>query len=358
MTFASGWALETSGLLQMTGNTAANPALLAGAGSTFRGTVNLDDYVRITSPTLFASGSLTSLADADTTLRLDGGGLIAKGAVFAGPGRVIIASGSALTLANGAVAGVAMTNENGTLELGSGPAVANVASYTQTDMATMAVEIFGRPNTGDWDQLIVDGSAQLSGRLEVVFDMDVIQAGDTWKVVSVPLLSGGFSEFSVAGVPPGYQLLKIQAATGVYLKLSRSLSYADWAEAEDLGPGNDAIDDDPDGDLIGNGLEMFLGSEPLEAEFGLLPQASVTHIDGIDYLSLTLPIDARNSPTDLLLAVTRSTDLLSWSPANVVVESVGFDELACVELKRFRSTFPYGTPPSEFLRVEVTRVVP
>jgi hypothetical protein len=318
----------------------------------------LDDYVRLTAATQFQNGSVTTLADAGTVLRLEADAAVGKGAAFSGPGRLVIAGGNTLTLANGAAVGIAVTNDQSNLEIGTSPGQAGVASYTQTSQATMVVGISGRPNTSDWDQFVVSGNAELSGRLEVVFNAAAAQVCDTWKILSAASVSGGFTEFSVTGAPAGHQILKFETPTGVYLTLTREVTFAKWAAEEGLVPGNDAVDDDPDGDLIVNALEMLLGSDPEVAESGLLPGAVVTTVNGIDYLSITLPLHAETTPSDLKFGAVRSTDLEAWSGDNTVVESAGFNEVLCLEKKLFRSTIPFGSLPAEFLRIQISEVGP
>jgi hypothetical protein len=354
MAFNGGWTLDSGGTLNMTGNTAASPALLAGTSSSFRGKLNLDDHVRITSAAWFENGVVATLADAGTIVRLEAAASISKGAAFSGPGRLVIAGGNTLTLANGAAVGVAVTNDQSNLEIGASPGQAGIASYVQTSQATMVVEIFGRPETSDWDQLTVTGNAELAGRLEVVFNAATAEPCDTWKILSAASVSGGFTEFSVTGAPAGHQILKFETPTGVYLTLAKVSKFADWAAEEGLVPGNNAVDDDPDGDLIANALEMLLGSDPEVAEAGLLPGPSITTVNGVDYLSITLPIHAGSVPADLKFGAQRSTDLEVWSGDDIVEESAGFNEVLCSEMKLFRSTIPFGSLPAEFLRLQVT----
>jgi hypothetical protein len=355
MSFAGGWTLDSGGTLNMTGDTAAAPAQLAGSGATLRGTLNLDDHVRFTTPAAFDVGAVAALADAGTVLRLEANASVAKGTVFSGPGRLEIGGGNTLALANGAAVGIAITNEQSNLEIG---APSSVASYTQTSQATMVVEVFGRPDTSDWDQLAVSGNAVLSGRLEVVFNAAAAEACDTWKILSAASVSGGFTEFSVTGAPAGHQILKFETPTGVYLTLTRVATFAEWAAEEGLVPGNDAVADDPDGDLVGNALEMLLGGDPEVAESGLMPGAEITTVNGIGYLSITLPLHAGITPADLKFGAVRSTDLEVWSGDNTVVGSAGFNEVLCLDKRVFRSTIPFGSLPAEFLRIQITEVGP
>lgn len=203
------------------------------------------------------------------------------------------------------------------------------------------VEISGGPATSNWNQLTVSGHAELSGRLEVVFNAPAAVTCDTWKILSASSVSGAFSEFTVIGAPVGHRVRKFVTSTGV-LTLSRESTFADWALGQGLGPGNNGIDDDPDGDGAGNALEMFLGSDPEVAESGLLPGADVTKVDGIDYLSITLPLHAGIMPTDLTLGAVRSTDLVLWSDAKIEIGTASFDEVLCWYKMLFRSKIPLG----------------
>jgi hypothetical protein len=358
MSFLAGWTLDVGGTLNAAGNTAADPALLAGSSSIFLGSLNLDDHVRFTTPSSFDNGSVTTLADAGTVLRLQANAALAKGAVFSGPGRLEIGGGHTLTLANGATVGVAVTNDRSRLEIGASPGQATVASYTQTSQATMAVEISGGPATSDWDQLTVSGHAELGGRLEVVFNVALAEACDTWKILSADSVSGSFSEFSVVGAPAGHQVRKFETSTGVYLTLSKESTFSAWAMEQGLLPGDDGVGDDPDGDMIGNALEMLLGSDPEVPEFGLLPGAELTTVNGIDFLSMTLPLHVGITPTDLILGAERSTDLENWSAGDIESGTDGFNEIQCLDMRLFRSKIPFGTLPAEFLRLQITGIDP
>lgn len=358
MTFLGGWTLDVGGTLNMTGNTSANSALLAGTSSTLNGNVHLDDDVRITTTSVFGSDSSTVFADGDAILHLGNNGTINAGAAFSGPGRLVIGGGYNLTLGNGSTVGVSVSNDSSNLEIGVGPAQASVAEYDQNNGATMVIDISDRPNTTNWDKLTVSGNADLSGRLEVVFNAGTAVACDTWKIINAGSLTGGFTQFSVAGVPAGHRLLKFETPTGVYLTLSMELTYAEWALSKGLQPGSDAVDQDPDGDLMVNALEMLLGTDPEAAEFGLLPGPGITTVNGVDYLSLELPVHAESTPVDLEYGAVRSTDLENWSAGNITVWTSGFDEVSCKETKIYRSNFPFGSLPSEFLRIKVVEAAP
>lgn len=91
--------------------------------------------------------------------------------------------------------------------------------------------------------------------------------------------------------------LSVIRGDGVYLKLASVLSYAKWANKTGLENGvNDGLSDDPDGDRISNGLEMYLGSDPLVPEQGLLPTMEKLSLLGVEYLSVELQVaTAHNS---------------------------------------------------------------
>ena len=347
VTFMGGWTLDAPGTLNMTG------ATLAGSSAILRGTVNVTDQCHCLAPALFAAGSATSLA-ANATLRLESTANVEAAAAFSGAGRLVVANGSTLTLAPAANVGVSLVNESGRIELATGPGLAKAAEFTQTAAGTLAVEILGAPASTDWDQLTVTGTAALDGTLEVTFNVAGAQPGDTWKVLSAGSLTGGFSQLTVLGLPAGYKLLMLPTANAVYLKLSALLTYADWALAAGLTPLNNDVSADPDGDELENGLEMFLGGNPLKPDFSLMPLGGIVKVEGLRYLAITLPVAVDTTPSDLKLGVLRSTDLSVWKQEDTVIEVTGYDPEQCLEFRRFRSAIPFDPQPREYLKLHVT----
>lgn len=344
-TFQNGWILDAGGSLNLTAGT------LAGGSSILRGGITANGACAISAPALFDTGSVSALDEPGDALHLTSVATINAGAVFTGGGRLVAAALSTVTLAPLADVGVHVENSGGRIEIASGPGTAKAAHFTQSGTGTLAVEILGAPASIDYDQLTVTHGAALAGRLEVIFNVPGAQAGDTWKVLAAGSVTGGFAQITAAGVPAGHQLLLIQTADAVYVKLSRQMKYSDWAQSSGLTPPDDGIAADPDLDGIGNGLEMFLGGDPLKPDPELLPSGALIKLDNELYLSITLPVALDTTPSDLVLIPLRSTDLMDWKQEDTVVEVIGHDPSKCIEFRLYRSAIPFDTLPREYFKV-------
>jgi hypothetical protein len=344
-TFQNGWTLDAGGSLNMTA------ATLAGGSSILRGGIIANGACAISAPALFDAGSVSALDEPGDALHITNAATINAGAVFTGGGRLVAAALGTVTLAPLADVGVPVENSGGRVEIASGPGTAKTAHFTQSATGTLTVEILGAPASSDYDQLTVTHTAALDGRLEIIFNVPGAQAGDTWKVLTAGSVTGGFAQLTAAGVPAGHQLFLIQTADAVYVKLSRQMKYADWAQSTGLTPPDDGLAADPDHDGISNALEMFLGGDPLKPDPALLPAGQLIKLDNKHYLSITLPVALDTTPSDLALIALRSTDLMDWKQEDTVIEVTGHDPAKCIEFRRYRSAIPYDTLPREYLKV-------
>jgi hypothetical protein len=345
-TFQNGWTLDAPGTLNMTS------ATLAGGPGMLQGAVVVNDFARITAPSHFDTGSSTALDEMGDTLHFQNDATIGSGAVFSGNGRILVSDNSTLTLAPGAAVDVQLENK-ARVAIASGAGSATTKSFTQSTDGTLVVEILGTPVSMNFDQFTVSGTAALDGRLEVLFNAPDAQPGDTWNILTAGAITGAFLQLTAAGVPAGHELLLLQTADGVYLKLAQLLKFGDWAQAAGLTPPDDDVDGDPDKDGLGNGLEMFLGGNPLKPEPALLPEGELVEIDGKSYLAITLPAGLDTLPADLKITALRSTDLMDWKHEDTVVEVVGQDHEHCIEYRRYRSAIPFDSLPREYLTLRV-----
>ena len=356
--FQSGWTLDWSGTLNMTDDTLSNPAVLTATNSLLNGSIHADGTVRFSTPATFQSNSTTTLADANTVISLTGNTVVASGAQFSGPGKLRATNNINLQLADGAVVDVAVQNTNAILLVGNSPGSATVASYEQLIGGTMTVEINGPPNSSDYDQLVVTGEANLAGQLIIDFGAAGAQPGDTWKVISAGTVIGSFDTFQVTGTPAGQILQKFETADGVYITLAAKLTYAKWSANEGLDGTNNGIGQDPDHDLIINALEMFMGLDPLASDLGQNPPLVIANVNGLDYLSISVPLDTNINPADLELVATRSTDLQLWSDTEVLASDEPFDPVEHLLHRTFISQTPIGELDKEFLRLELRLIAP
>ena len=91
---------------------------------------------------------------------------------------------------------------------------------------------------------------------------------------------------------------------------------------------DDSPEDDPDGDGIKNILEYVLGGDPRKSSTEFLPKAT---IEGTDLVLTYKRSDA--SETDTIQAGQWSTDLETWSEADVTVELVSENGTAPNDMK-------------------------
>jgi len=346
-TFQNGWTLDGPGTLRMTS------ATLAGGASVLRGAVVVNDTARFTAPVLFDNGCATALAGAGAVVRLQNDATIAGGASFSGNGRIVVSDNSTLTLAPAATVDVRLENE-ARVEIASGAGTAQAAAFAQSAAGTLAVEILGAPGSTNYDHFTITGTAALGGRLEVTFNVPGALPCDTWKILSAGAITGNFIQVVTAGVPADHELQLLQTAEGVYLKLVRHMKFADWAQTAGLTPPHDGVDGDPDNDGLSNGLEMFLGGNPVQPEPELLPAGNVVKVGNEHFLAIIVPVGLGTTPSDLKLTALRSTDLTEWKPEDTIVEVMDYSPDQCAGFHRFRSLIPFHSLPREYLTIRVT----
>jgi hypothetical protein len=396
-TFGETWTLGPGGEINLTGGS-PQEAVLAGAQlQASDGIVRAAFRARITAPATF-SASVETLVFPDSQLRLDGavtfsggahliganspvafygGGTISggtfglnagsaleirstvtvTGGTFNGSGGFKVVSPGRLRLVHGTEVGVAVVNEGGIVEPGPGPAHVTVESFSQNIFGTLEMIISGSPGSGNYDRLIIDGTASLAGKLKVTFNVPGASPGDTWQVLTAGNIANGFNTLEVAGVPVGEKLVMFTTSTGIFLTLTSEFTYAAWAASKGLVAQNNHPGADPDGDTVRNAFEALMGGNPLAPEPGLESPPVLLNVGGTNYLALALNRDASVTITDLTFSAVRSTDLTNWSNVNVTLHSQTFDAQVPQEVFLYRSLVPSSSLSKEFLRLQ-SQVVP
>lgn len=219
--FANGFELEFEpgstldlfeGTYRSTNATDFGGAINVGGGN--RSRINLPGTA------FFENGSTTTL-NADLELQ-NANSVVAVGAIFNGGGELRNLNGSALTLTDGAVVGVQVTNE-GDLEIAGGVAGrGDVADYVQTADGRFNADLLGT-GLGDFDRLVTTGIAQLDG----VLDLNLIGgfnpvAGDSFTILSAAGgMLGAFASLddSFAGLDPGLMWQVLHNPTNVEVEV-------------------------------------------------------------------------------------------------------------------------------------------
>jgi subtilisin family serine protease len=199
------------------------------------------------------------------------------------------------------------------------------------------------------DEVPVDGQLVFSATAFDQFGQPVATgpAQFAWSV------SGGGSINSTgsftAGAIPGGPFLVTAALAGRQAQAEvwvRARTIYEWRQA--TGAGSDLSDDDGDGIL--NLLEYALGGNPFVPGTATLPQAALSAIDGVTFLSLSWERPA--GIEDLIYIVEASSDLNVWAPLDsdrIFVEAIGAME---------RVTAIDSSPMEEsqrFMRLQVRR---
>ncbi|MEM8680475.1 MAG: hypothetical protein AAGF97_14090, partial [Planctomycetota bacterium] len=152
----------------------------------------------------FAAGSQSQL---NGNLELVGSSRVENGASVAGTGFLVNSPGSTLQLDEGAVLGVVLEN-HGTLALGN--ALTNATGegaathYLQGPTGVLNVELLDL-GTSDFDNLLLSGSTQLSGDLNVsLLNNFMPELGDEFAIISAPGgVVGSFDSVSFPTLAPG-----------------------------------------------------------------------------------------------------------------------------------------------------------
>ena len=269
------WSVASSGGFMVQGNGTVTAA--TGTG-TFQnaGTFSSFGSVTFISPVAFnntgtvtiQSGTLTLSAGTNSgtinvsggvTLNFAGSYTLAAGSDITGSGAVVFSAGtttiagyigvSTITIQAGArITGAAtlsgaLTNA-GTIDVGGGPGTAGTltinGSFTQTATGALNVEIGGTTAGSQYDQLVINGMANLGGTLNVTLLNGFVPIpGNTFRVLTFGFSSGSFA--TITGLTqPGFQFGTQYDSTDVELLV--------WASPEgrqDAEGGTEGAPDSP-----------------------------------------------------------------------------------------------------------------
>ncbi len=124
--------------------------------------------------------------------------------------------------------------------------------------------------------------------------------------------------------------------------------YTLWAIENNLPPGANGPNDDPDHDTIVNYFEFIFGSNPLQSSLAPLPVPELATVDGKQYLAMKF---ARSKQSvSVPLGLVGSQSLTSWSVVPSVLETLGAIDTSH-DLVRVRMTEPISARPVQFIRL-------
>ena len=155
------------------------------------------------------------------TYNLTGGTLSAATIAFSGGGAFDFTGG---TLAVGHFRG-SLVNAGGTLAPGASPGVTTIwGDYSQSVASAFSAEIGGLIAGTQYDQLNVDGTAVLDGKLQVsLYGSFVPQAGSYFDILTAEVILGSFASFESATLGSGlaWQVSYLQDVDGTSLDVVR-----------------------------------------------------------------------------------------------------------------------------------------
>ena len=122
------------------------------------------------------------------------------------------------TLTGGGQIAGSVVNSGSSVSPGNSPGILNVDNYTQGENGTLNIELQGT-ESGDFDQLVVSGSVDLSGILEVNLLPGLeVDAGATFDFLLANNLSGEFNQIQIPVNANGQPVLELTSiANGLRL---------------------------------------------------------------------------------------------------------------------------------------------
>lgn len=249
LTLAGGNSVRGFGSVQGPLVTEAGSLLAAEGGSLTVGNLAAAGAVRVDGRLAVDGGSTLLLLSADR-VQLAGSGQLQDGARLVTVNGLELAPGAALQALGAASVEGALRNQGridgspsadrpltllgpvdgvgrytghvrfqGLFSPGNSPAVVTLEHVTLALTALLSLEIGGRA-PGSFDQLVVSGSAQLGGTLQLSFlDGFVPQAGDSFALIVGGSISGSFAQVSVTGLDPLLRYSLGSGADGVQLQV-------------------------------------------------------------------------------------------------------------------------------------------
>jgi len=253
---------------------------------------------------------------------------VAAGATFSGTGALIIPPGSHMVAAPNANINVLLLNQGG-LRPGEFNAAGrlDLRDYQQGPTGELFVEILG-PNLNDYDRVVVNGAAQVSGHLNLDIDNNFVPVlGQSFDVLTATAgVTGKFDPVLSSGMPAGLSFAVTYLPNAVRVTVAPKSSYELWIEdriVEALIAGVTITDldrakgADKDADGLTNIGEFALNGHPF---LGRIPNKifpKTGSVGGVNVFTLTIPVrngavaDATD-PAGSELVLKQTADILTY----------------------------------------------
>jgi predicted Rdx family selenoprotein len=258
------------------------------------------------------------------------------------------------------LSGINPTN-TGLMELLSG-SLSVSGNFAQSETGKIKMQIAGSSPGAEYNQMIVNGQANLAGLFEATFANGFVPSnGQTFTLMSFGSRMSGFSAIES---PLFGQDLKFEpslSATSFSLNVVRT-AFATWKSDKFGDQASDPMVSgamsDPNQNGTPNLLEFAFGMEPLlPGQLERLPNSTFATVSEQEYLAISFRrlVDPN---ARLTYRVLETTDLNNWTAVNMQECQVGLPESNGdgTETVTVRASQPISGPtsrPSTFLRVEV-----
>ena len=248
----------------------------------------------------------------------------------------------------------------GKISPGSSPGSITVnGSFTQKAGGVLELELGGSAPGGDYDQLVINGTANLGGCLRLRSPGGSFPAnGTAFTPLSATSLTGGFDEI-ITDLPSGRRLFEVVigatevTASAMTLDVS---TYETWragvfSAAEQADEDVSGMWANPDGDELVNLMEYALDGNPKVGNRPLVSAAFGDVSAGVPQ-SVQFVFPWANGLSDVQYGLEYSTDLSAWHPlASQVVSAVNAGLTSTVTLS---SALSAATGSQVFVRLVVS----
>jgi len=235
--------------------------------------------------------------------------------------------------------------------------------FMQESDGELQMELGGSVPGEDYDQLVVNGTATLGGRLRLLFPEGVFPDGETWFMPVVATVLQGQFDKVVFDVASGRHVVEVVVTeTGVMAnaQILDVSTFSAWrigvfTAEEQADEKISGLQADPDGDGLVNLFEYALDGNPkvvthpqVIAEFGYDENGTPREVK-VDF-------PWANGTDDVQYGLEFTRDLETWEPLSL--EVAGNEDLGLVSRVSLAADLPMGAGSGVFVRLVVSEISP
>lgn len=235
------------------------------------------------------------------------------------------------------------------------------ASFTLPAAATLAFDL---ASPAQHDQLVIAGSAQIGGTLEVNLDAFATPApGDSFHLIRANSGNIAFSELDLEPLPLGLVWDTSDLGNGMLAITAAPDPYAEWASGFPFQAGENTPQLDPDADGVPNAFEFLFGSNPLAPGAGSLPSASLRAPAADEfpgaapskrYLTLTATVRKETGGLDPIAQAAPSPGMLDAPGSSDGIHHRILSDLGDFQIRQWTHGTPVDEASAKFMRLRLT----